>query len=291
MSVIPDMLRSEYFFDVNLVEYKEIFDDVSYVWEIVRKIQAGEFINRLARSGCQAVSVSELNGFNVNGSFEGRIANGSVIGPGVVVSGAGGVLCVDKGAEIKPGTFINVGTNAVYIGCGARVGPNAHLDAVKGSIYISANVELRQCSYVRECSVISAGAVIGNSCEIKSSFIGLDAEVPHFNYVGDSVLGSKAHLGAGAKISNLKIMPDPEKADTVKIRYEGQTWDTGLRKMGAILGDNVQIGCNAVTNPGSIIGKNVFVYAGSNVSGFIPSNTVVKLRQVFERTGLNPNIA
>jgi bifunctional N-acetylglucosamine-1-phosphate-uridyltransferase/glucosamine-1-phosphate-acetyltransferase GlmU-like protein len=182
--------------------------------------------------------------------------------------------------------MIVAGKNAVYIGKGATVGPNAHIDAAKGSVCVGAKVTMRQGSYLRELCLIASKATIGNSCEIKCALIGPEAEVPHFNYVGDSILGYKAHMGAGVKISNLKITPDPKKVNTVKVRYEGANYDSGMRKLGVILGDKAQLGCNTVTNPGTFVGKNVLVYSNSSVVGFIPTNRIVKLRQTMEESEL-----
>ncbi len=287
MTNISDIMRPERFFDAEFIQYKELFQGISCVWEIVKNMQTGDSVNRLTREKCDNTTrAAGKNKIKISGSADVRVAGGCVIEPGVVVSGTGGLVCFDEGAVVKPGTFIETGGNAVYIGRGVHIGPNVCLDAAKGSICISDNAELRQGAYVRELSVICSGAVVGNSCEIKCSCIGREAEVPHFNYVGDSLLGFKTHLGAGVKISNLKIMPDPSKKDTVKIRHEGKTYDTGMRKLGAIIGDHSQIGCNSVTNPGTIIGKNVLIYAGSNVNGFIADNVVVKLKQTFEHTEL-----
>lgn len=294
MSTIPDVLKPEYFFDLDLMDYRELFDNVSCVWEVVKKMQEGTPVDKLTRARCEPVTDSVgsrqadsgENAPDISGSVETRIAKGARVGPYVVISGDGGLVCIDEGAEIRPGTMIIIGKNAVYIGRGAKVGPNAHLDASKGSICVGEKAVLRQGSFLRELSLIGTKTVIGNSCEIKCALVGREAEVPHFNYVGDSIFGYKAHTGAGVKISNLKITPDPKKVNTVKVRYEGQVYDTGMRKFGAILGDRVQVGCNSVLNPGTFVGKNTLVYTGSNIVGFIPENTVVKLRQTFERAEL-----
>lgn len=287
MSTIPEVLKPEYFFDLDKMEYKELFEGVSFVWEVVKKMQEVTPVDQLTRAKCESVSHSGKNPADVSGSVEVRVSAGCKVGSRVAISGdSGGLVCVDEGAEVRPGTMIITGKNAVYIGRGAKVGPNAHLDATKGSICVGEKATLRQGSYLRELSIISTKATIGNSCEIKCSLIGREAEVPHFNYVGDSIFGYKTHTGAGVKISNLKITPDPEKKNTVKVRYEGKLYDTGMRKLGAILGDRVQVGCNSVPNPGTFIGKNTLVYTGSNIVGFIPENTVVKLRQTFEHAEL-----
>ena len=164
----------------------------------------------------------------------------------------------------------------MYIGKGAKVGPNAHIDATKGSVCVGDGATLRQSAYVRELSLIGGKAVIGNSCEIKCSLIGPEAEVPHFNYVGDSILGYKSHLGAGVIIANLKILPDRGQSNAIQLRHEAEFYDTGMRKLGVILGDGAQVGCNSVANPGTFVGKNVLIYAGTSFTGFIPENSVLK---------------
>lgn len=286
MSTVPEVLRPEYFFDLELMEYKELFEGTSFVWETVKKMQEGTPVDDITRSRCETVTHSGENPADVSGSVEVRIAAECKVGPRVAVSGDDGLVCIDEGAEVRPGTMIIAGKNAVYIGKGAKVGPNAHIDATKGSVCVGDKATLRQGSYLRELSLIAKKATIGNSCEIKCALIGPEAEVPHFNYVGDSIFGYKAHTGAGVKISNLKITPDPQKVNTVKVKYDGNVYDTGMRKFGIILGDRAQIGCNSVANPGTFIGKNVLIYTGSNVIGFIPENTIVKLRQTFEHAEL-----
>lgn len=286
MSKIPEVLKPSYFFDLESMEYQELFENVSFVWEVIKKMQEGAPVDQLTRAKCEVVSGSGEKPADISGSVEVRIAEGAKVGPYVVISGDGGLVCIDKGAQVRPGTMIIAGKNAVYIGPGAKIGPNAHLDATKGSICVGEKSTLRQSSYLRELALIGTKATIGNSCEIKCALIGREAEVPHFSYVGDSIFGYKAHTGAGVKISNLKITPDPEKVNTVKVQYNGETYDTGMRKFGAILGDHAQLGCNSVANPGTFIGKNSLVYSGSNIIGFIPENTIVKLRQTFERADL-----
>ena len=286
MSTIPEVLRPEYFFDLDKMEYKELFEGASYVWEVVKKMQEGTPVDQITRGKCESVSHSGENPADVLGSVEVRIAPESTVGPRVAIWGEGGLVCIDEGAQVRPGTMIVAGKNAIYIGRGAKVGPNAHLDATKGSICVGEKATLRQSSYLRELSLIATKATIGNSCEIKCALIGPGAEVPHFNYVGDSIFGYKAHTGAGVKISNLKITPDPEKVNTVKVRYKGEVYDTGMRKLGVILGDRAQLGCNSVANPGTLVGKNSLIYTGSNIIGFIPENTVVKLRQTFDHADL-----
>lgn len=287
MQKLPEVFKPEYFFDAAFMDYSELLENVSAVWEAVERMQDGAIVDAIIRRRCASVSDSGGAKLHISGAAEVRVARGATIGPYVAVAGKGGLVCIDEGAEILPGTVITAGDNAVFIGRGAIVGPNAHLDASKGGICVSEEAKIRQCAYIRELSLIGRRAVIGNSCEIKCALIGREAEAPHFNYVGDSIFGYKAHTGAGVKISNLKIAPGPDGKSTVKIRYEGQAFDTKMRKFGAILGDGVQIGCNSVANPGTLIGRNSIIYAGGSIRGFIPHNTLVKLRPSIERVPLN----
>ncbi len=288
MNIIPQILRPDYFLDLKLMDYLDLFEGVSGVWEIVRNLQKKTIAEKITRDRCAAVRSSNSSEPHISGKVEVRMAHGAIVGPNVFIAGEGGMVCIDEGAELLPGVMISTGGNAVYIGRGAKVGPNAHIDASNGAICVGEAAHLRQGAYIRELSLIGKKAVVGNSCEIKCALIGPEAEAPHFNYVGDSIFGFKAHTGAGVKISNFKVMPDPSKTGTVKIRHEGIIYDTGMRKFGAILGDCAQVGCNSVTNPGTLIGKNSVVYSGSSVSGFIPGNTVIKLRQPFESADLRP---
>lgn len=282
VSAIPTAVRPEYYFDLDLLGFADLFADDPFVWGGVTKLQCSDYVDRLARAACAGAACAATTAPEVQGKVEVCVAPGAVVGPRVVVVGDGGLVCIDDGAEVLPGTVITAGMNAVYIGPRAWIGPNAHLDAVRGSIVVCREAAVRQGAYVRERSVIGPKAIIGNSCEIKCSLIGPEAQVPHFNYVGDSLLGFRAHTGAGVKLSNLKITLDPDKPETIKVRCDGQVFDTGLHKFGAVLGDGAQLGCNTVANPGTLVGKNSLVYSLCSIAGVIPANTVVKLRQPME---------
>ncbi len=178
-------------------------------------------------------------------------------------------------AQLKPGLH-NRCQGVPYIGEEVYIGPGTILEdgvMIKGPAIIGRNCQLRHNAYVREHVIIGDECVIGNACELKNSLLFNRAEVPHFNYVGDSILGYRAHLGAGVKISNLKVV-----AGNVQIEAEGRRLDTGLRKFGALLGDFSEIGCNAVLNPGSIIGRRSLVYPNVSWRGVLAENCVVKNR-------------
>lgn len=140
-----------------------------------------------------------------------------------------------------------------------------------GPAIIGKNSQIRHCAYIRENVIIGENCTIGNSCEIKNSIIFDDSQIPHFNYVGDSILGYKSHMGAGAIISNLK-----SDKTNITIKNENIQIETNLRKFGAIICDNVEVGCNSVLNPGTIVGKNSNIYPLSRVRGIVPENSIYK---------------
>jgi UDP-N-acetylglucosamine diphosphorylase / glucose-1-phosphate thymidylyltransferase / UDP-N-acetylgalactosamine diphosphorylase / glucosamine-1-phosphate N-acetyltransferase / galactosamine-1-phosphate N-acetyltransferase len=144
---------------------------------------------------------------------------------------------------------------------------------IKGPAIIGRNCRIRHNAYIRENVVIGDDCVIGNASELKQTLLFNRAQAPHYNYVGDSILGSRVHLGAGVKISNLKL-----DGSNVLVDLDGQPFDTGLRKFGALIGDGCDIGCNAVLNPGSILGRNTVIYPNVNWRGILPANMIVKNR-------------
>src|SRR5919109_5370856 len=158
-------------------------------------------------------------------------------------------------------------SNNVFIGSGTVVEQGAVL---KGPAWIGEDCQIRSGCYVRENVVVGNDVVMGNSCEFKNSIIFNEAQVPHFNYVGDSILGYKAHLGAGVILSNVKL----DHTEIAVATNEGYI-ATGLTKFGAIVGDRTEIGCNAVINPGSILGRDCLVYPGVNFRGVLPKGRVV----------------
>jgi NDP-sugar pyrophosphorylase family protein len=156
----------------------------------------------------------------------------------------------------------------VYIGPGTKIEPGA---VIHGPAWIGANCEIRPGAYIRGHVIAGDGCVLGNSCEFKNCVLFDHCQVPHFSYVGDSILGARAHLGAGVICSNLKLDGSP-----VVIRHEGASIDTGLRKFGAILGDHAEVGCNAVLNPGSVLGRRALVYPAMAWRGVLPAAHIAK---------------
>ena len=142
---------------------------------------------------------------------------------------------------------------------------------------IGENTEIRHCAFIRGSALVGDNCVIGNSCELKNVIIFDNAEVPHFNYVGDSILGFKAHMGAGSITSNVK-------SDRTLVVIHGDTnIETGIKKVGAFLGDYAEIGCNSVLNPGTVIGRHSNVYPLSSVRGIVPANSIYKNGVIVEK--------
>ncbi len=163
---------------------------------------------------------------------------------------------------------------AVEVGEGTIIEPGA---VINGPAIIGRECWIRSGAYIRGPAIIGEHVVVGHASEVKNSLIHNEAEIPHFAYVGDSILGWRSHLGAGVKISNLKVTREP-----VTVKIVDRVYETGLRKFGAIVGDEVEIGCNAVLNPGTIIGKRSLAYALTSLSGYYPPGSVIKLRQSLE---------
>ena len=156
----------------------------------------------------------------------------------------------------------------IWIAKSARIAPTACLN---GPLIVDEEAEIRHCAYVRGNAIVGKGAVVGNSTELKNVVLFNKVQVPHYNYVGDSVLGFKAHMGAGSITSNVKSDKTPVVVKGENIRIE-----TGLKKMGAMLGDNVEVGCNSVLNPGTVVGRESNIYPVSMVRGVIPAHSIYK---------------
>ena len=162
----------------------------------------------------------------------------------------------------------------VFIGEGTVVEDGA---MIKGPTIIGRNCQIRHNAYIRGDVIVGDECVVGNSCELKNAVLFNNCQVTHFNYVGDSILGFKSHLGAGVVLSNVKAMKG-----NVTVELDGKPFDTGLRKFGALLGDGADIGCNAVLNPGSIIGRNAVVYPCTSWRGILPANMIAKNKAAIE---------
>ena len=170
------------------------------------------------------------------------------------------------GATLDPEAFDHPAED-IWIAKDAKVAPTACLN---GPLIVDSGAEIRHCAFVRGSAIVGKNAVVGNSVELKNCVLFDNVQVPHFNYVGDSVLGYKAHMGAGSVTSNVKS----DKKNVVV--HAGAGIETGLRKFGAMLGDRVEVGCNSVLNPGTVIGRDCIVYPTSCVRGVIPEKHIYK---------------
>ena len=187
--------------------------------------------------------------------------------------------------EVMPGATVS--DRVLYIGEGARIEPGAY---VLGPAYIASGCVVRHGAFVRENVIMLPGSVLGHASEAKNSLFLPRAHAPHFNYVGDSILGHRANLGAGTKLSNLTMVSEKDRETgrrpTLEITVGGERYDTGLSKLGAILGDDVQTGCNAVLNPGTLVGRRTLIYACLSLrKGYYPPDSIIKLRQQTRTSG------
>lgn len=156
----------------------------------------------------------------------------------------------------------------VWIAKSAKVAPTAY---IAGPAIIGKEAEVRHCAFIRGNAIVGEGAVVGNSTELKNVILFNKVQVPHYNYVGDSILGYKSHMGAGSITSNVK-----SDKKLVVIKSKGEVIETGMKKVGAMLGDEVEVGCGSVLNPGTVIGKNSNIYPLSSVRGVIPEYSIYK---------------
>lgn len=176
---------------------------------------------------------------------------------------------VKLGNTLDPEIYEKRGED-IWVAKSAKVAPSAYLG---GPLIICENAEIRHCAFIRGSAIVGAGAVVGNSTELKNAVLFDGVQVPHYNYVGDSILGYKAHTGAGAITSNLK-----SDKKLVTVMCDGEKVETGVKKFGAMLGDFADIGCNSVLNPGTIVGRGTRVYPLSMVRGYVPEHSIYKNR-------------
>ena len=213
-------------YDLNETIAKDIFDDVTYPWEVLPKI--GDFIVELGKT----LSKEEYDQVEEN-------------------------VWIAKSANIFPSAYIH------------------------GPAIIGKDAEVRHCAFIRGNAIVGEGAVVGNSTELKNVILFNKVQVPHYNYVGDSVLGYKAHMGAGSITSNVK---SDKKLVVVKTPEGGI--ETGRKKFGAMLGDEVEVGCGTVLNPGSVVGRHTNIYPLSSVRGYVPAGSIYKRQgEVVEKRG------
>ena len=171
------------------------------------------------------------------------------------------------GASLDKSEYDEVAEN-IWIAKSAKVAPTAYIN---GPCIIGKDAEIRHCAFIRGNAIVGEGAVVGNSTELKNVVLFNKVQVPHYNYVGDSVLGYRAHMGAGSITSNVKS----DKA-LVKVRCDGEVIETGLKKFGAMIGDNVEVGCGSVLNPGTVVGRESNIYPLSSVRGYVEAGSIYK---------------
>ena len=170
------------------------------------------------------------------------------------------------GPSLDPDIYEKRGED-IWVAKSAKVAPTA---ALNGPLIIDEDAEIRHCAFIRGSAVVGKNCVVGNSTELKNVILFNNVQVPHYNYVGDSILGYKSHMGAGSITSNVK-------SDKTLVVVKGEEkYETGLKKFGAMLGDGVEVGCNSVLNPGSVIGRGSSIYPTSCVRGVIPENSIFK---------------
>ena len=178
-----------------------------------------------------------------------------------------GDFIVSLGEKLSPDEYDKRGDN-VWIAKDAKVFDSAYIN---GPCIIDHEAEVRQCAFIRGNAIVGKNCVVGNSTELKNVVLFNNVQVPHYNYVGDSVLGFKSHMGAGSITSNVK-----SDKTLVTVKCGDEKIETGLKKFGAMLGDHVEVGCNSVLNPGTVVGSNSNIYPLSMVRGVVPSDSIYK---------------
>ncbi|MBU1716370.1 MAG: hypothetical protein KKG70_12250 [Proteobacteria bacterium] len=264
------MLAHEFFFDLASFEHKSLFDGQIHVWGALKNLKG--YVNNY----CAAARI-EL-------PADKPLAETLIIYNGEILASAGlnidycdatkGKLAVQKkGEQLEGASVIMAGTvlmgDAIVIGKGVLIESGA---LIKSPAIIGDNTEVRQGAYLRGYCLIGKRCVVGHVTEIKHSIFLDDAKAGHFAYLGDSILGNAVNLGAGTKMANLRFM-----SGDVHVRTPNKVFATGLRKLGAILGDHVQTGCNSVTNPGTLLGKRAIVFPNTTVpSGYHADSSLIR---------------
>ena len=174
---------------------------------------------------------------------------------------------IELGKKLDEAKYEKIGED-IWIAKNAKVAPTAY---IHGPAIIGENAEIRHCAFIRGKAIVGEGAVVGNSTELKNVILFNKVQVPHYNYVGDSILGYKAHMGAGSITSNVK-----SDKKLVIVKNGKEKIETGLKKFGAMIGDEVEVGCGSILNPGTVIGKNTNIYPLSSVRGVVPEKSIYK---------------
>jgi len=261
-------LKADIFFDSGSELFKELFTETAFVWEGLANI--GLFLKKYLQPNIAAVR---------NGSAQvGRdtiLYRGEVYVDGFKIDNSEKRTRVFMDGKIlEDATIIYAGAflmdDQIHLGKGVVVEPSA---LIRGPALIGDHTEVRHGAYIRGQVITGEDCVVGHTTEIKSSVMLGGSKAGHFAYIGDSILG-RVNLGAGTKLANLKMNGNP-----VTLKIEGRLYQTGLRKFGAILADGVETGCNSVTSPGTILGKNVMLYPNGTARGYYPADSIVRVRQ------------
>jgi acetyltransferase-like isoleucine patch superfamily enzyme len=262
-------LRPEDLFSLEGSHHRALFEGAEYVWKVLAAIQG--YITEMLTPNCKELRKrGDVLPTTVVLHEGGIVDSGFRIIPGDASKGQ--LRVIHKGQELPGATVVYAGASLlddeIEIGEGSVIEPGA---LIKGPTIIGRNSEVRQGAYVRGGCLVGSGCVVGHTTEMKNSMMLDGAKAGHFAYIGDSILGRDVNLGAGTKLANLKII-----AGAVTLKVSGRHFSTGLRKFGAILGDRTETGCNSVTSPGTILGKESLIYPCINVHpGYYPPGTVI----------------
>jgi acetyltransferase-like isoleucine patch superfamily enzyme len=264
------MIATKDFFDLKEYTHKELFLELEFVWEALVRLKSFIKKNLVPNVSMPSHGMLPMTCVLWNGSI---LQDGFKIESGDATKGE--LKVFRKGKELIGSSVLYAGAvlfdSDIYIGKGTVVEPGA---LIKGPSIIGNHTEVRQGAYLRGNCLIGDRCVVGHTTEVKHSIMLDDAKAGHFAYIGDSILGNHVNLGAGTKLANLKIV-DVE----MKLRVEGKIYETGLRKLGAILGDYTETGCNSVTSPGTLLGKASLVYPCVNIpGGFYPGRSIVSIK-------------
>jgi NDP-sugar pyrophosphorylase family protein len=264
------MLNAEDFFDLTKFTHRPLFEKTEYVWDTLKRLESyihdnlDPNLGELTKKGAVLSKTFAIHDGKLIEHFKLKRRGG-----------ARGKLQVEIDGEILVGASIfyagvTLLDDNISIGKDTVVEPGA---LIKGPTIIGNNNEVRQGAYIRGNVIIGDQCVVGHTTEMKNSIMTHGSKAGHFAYIGDSILG-EVNLGAGTKLANLKIFDS-----TITIKIDGTPYDTGLRKMGAIIGDRVELGCNTVTSPGTLLAKGVLSYPNTSLRGYYAPGSIVKLKQ------------
>lgn len=265
------MFRPEDFFDLTENPFENLFDNTEYVWDALKKLKA--YIKDNINPNIS--NIRKVDSF-INKTTV--LYGGKCINSGFTIDTSKKKPVVKKDGEILDGASI------IYAGAflwddAISIGKNTVIESgalIKGPAIIGNNSEIRQGAYIRGDVLVGNDCVVGHTTELKACVMLGESKAGHFAYIGDSILG-KVNLGAGTKLANLKIIESP-----VMLNINGKKYETGLRKFGAIIADGAETGCNSVTTPGTILGKDTLLYPNATARGYYPPKTIIKLKQVQE---------